>query len=429
MSSVGGRASPLLGLVEDRQGDRVVELPLGRRGVPEDPLRTRAVGGDDPADLGPLAGQRAGLVEEDGVDLVHQLQRPAVLDEDALVGAQGQRAEHRQRRGHPDAGAEVAVEDRDRAGGPHRRHAHARRGQGRDHRLVGQPLALVLRGQLVAGRVVEDLADLGRGRLAARLLDRDIDLAGDHEGRGEDPVADALLGRRRLAGQGVLIDHRHPLDDVPVHRHDLAGVDDDDVALLEPVHRDLDLGAVAVEPDVPRLLAEGVQQQLLRVVLRPLDQDAAEAQAPAEHRAGEDRHGPQAADDHDRVEHVDPEPLLFEQDLVRLLEGRDRRVGEHGRGRRQQRRAGELGRRRDRQRRRAERQVEVELVEPRRVLGSASAASRISITWSWSAAAGRSRPGPCTVSELVLYLSIPRTLISSRSIAWQSSPCDRGPGS
>ncbi len=147
-------------------------------------------------------------------------------------------------------------------------------------------------------------------------LDRDEHLAGDHHRRGEDAVAHALLGGRRLAGQGVLVDHGHPLDDVAVDRHDLAGVDDDDVALLEPVERDLDLDAVAVEPDVPRLLAEGVQQQLLGVVLRPLDQDAAEAQAPAEHGAGEDRHRPQAADDHDGVEHVDAEPLLLEEDVA-----------------------------------------------------------------------------------------------------------------
>ena len=41
--------------------------------------------GDDPADLGALAGQRARLVEEDGVDLVHQLEGAAVLDQDALA--------------------------------------------------------------------------------------------------------------------------------------------------------------------------------------------------------------------------------------------------------------------------------------------------------------------------------------------------------
>ena len=91
----------------------------------------------------------------------------------------------------------------------------------------------MLRGQLVAGRVVEDLADLGRGGLAARFLDRYENLAGHHQGRGEHPVAHAFLGGRRFAGQSVLVDHRQPFGDDAVHRHHLARVDDDDVAGLE----------------------------------------------------------------------------------------------------------------------------------------------------------------------------------------------------
>jgi len=178
--------------------------------------------------------------------------------------------------------------------------------------FVGQPLALVLRRQLVAGRVVEDLADLGRCRVASRGLNRHQDLAGDHHRGGEHAVAHPLLGRRRLAGEGVLVDHRHALDDVAVDRHHLAGGHDDDVVLLELVERYLDLDAVAVEPDVPRLLAERVQQQLLGIVLSPLDQHAAEAQAPAEHGSREDRHRPQAADDDDGIQDIDPEPLLLE---------------------------------------------------------------------------------------------------------------------
>jgi hypothetical protein len=143
----------------------------------------------------------------------------------------------------------------------------------------------------------------------------------------------------------------------------------DDVALLEPVERHLHLDAVAAEPDVSRLLAEGVEQQLLGVVLRPLDQDPAEAEAPAEDCPGEDRQGPQTADHHDRVEHVDAQPLLLEEDLARRAEGGDRRIGEGRRRHRQQRREGELRRRRQRQRGRADRQVQVEYVERRRVLG------------------------------------------------------------
>ena len=116
----------------------------------------------------------------------------------------------------------------------------------------------MLRGELVAGRVVQDLADLRRGRLIPGLLDLDIHLAGDHHGGGEDAVADPLLGGRGFAGERVLVDHGHPFLDEPVDRHDLAGIDDDDVAGLEFIQRDLDLDAVLVEPDVPGLLAEGV---------------------------------------------------------------------------------------------------------------------------------------------------------------------------
>ena len=90
---------------------------------------------------------------------------------------------------------------------------------------------LCCEADLVAGRVIENLADLGRRRLAARHLDRDEDLAGDHHGGGEDAVADSLLGRSGLAGQGMLVDHRHPLDDVAVDRDDLAGMHDNDVTL------------------------------------------------------------------------------------------------------------------------------------------------------------------------------------------------------
>ena len=159
--------------------------------------------------------------------------------------------------------------------------------QRRDHGLVGQSLALVLRAQLVAGGIVQDLADLGRCRLVARFLDLDQDLAGDHQGRGEDPIADPFLGGGRLARQGMLIDHRHALGDDPVDRDDLAGVNHDHVQRLESIERDLDLGAVAVQPDVTGLFAEGVQEQLLGIVLRLLDQDPAEAEAPAQDRARE----------------------------------------------------------------------------------------------------------------------------------------------
>ena len=266
--------------------------------------------------------------------------------------------------------------------GPHRRHAHRSHRQGRDHGLVGQPFALVLRAQLVAGGVVQDLADLGRCRLVARLLDLDQDLAGHHQGRGKDPITDPFLRRSRLARQGVLIDHGHALGDDPVDRDDLAGVDHDHIQRLELIQRDLDLGAVAVQPDVARLLAEGVQEQLLGIVLRLLDQNPAEAEAPAEDGPRENRHGPQTSDHDDGVQHVDPQPPLLDQDLARGLEGRDRGIGK------QHRRGGQEPRRRELR----DRGQRIEAVQSGRCRSSlsfwagfsacASADSRISMIWS-----------------------------------------------
>ena len=156
-------------------------------------------------------------------------------------------------------------------------------------------------------------------------------MPGDHHRRGEDLVALRLFGRRRFAGEGVLVDHRHAFDDLAVDRHDFAGLDDDDVADVQLIERSFDFDAVPQQPDEARLLAEDVQQHFLGVVLRLLEQHAAEAQAPRKHRAGEDLTGRQAGRDDDRVEHVDAQPLLLEKHAMRVFETRDDRVDEeHG---------------------------------------------------------------------------------------------------
>ncbi len=271
---------------------------------------------------------------------------------------------------HPDARTKIAIEYGHRAGRAHRGHSDRADGQGRDHGPVGQSLPLVLRRKLVAGRVIENLADLGRRRVAARGFDRYEHLAGDHHGGGKDAVAHSLLGRRRLAGKGVLIDQRHSLDDVAVDRDHLARGHDDDVTLGELVERHLDLYPVAVEPDVSRLLAERIQEKFLGVVLCPLDQHTAEPEAPAENGPRENRHRAEASDDDDGVEHIDAEPLLLEEDVPRLLERRNRRIGEDRGGHRQEGRKRKLSRRRQRERQRANRQMEVELIKSCRMLGA-----------------------------------------------------------
>ena len=272
-------------LLQDRERDRVMKPPLRRRGKAEDFQRIETVGGDHPSDLRPLARQCAGLVEEYRIDLAEQVESAPVLDEDPLLSAERQCRQHPQRCRHSNARAEITVQRRYRALRADRCPGNCTDGQGRDHRLVGELLAPVLRGELVAGSVIEDLGDFrGRG-IAARFLDRDLDLACYHDGRCKDAVADAFFGRRRLAGQRMLVDHRHALDDDAVDRHHLAGVGDDDVALLQPVERHLDLDSVLYQPDETRLFAKSSEQELLRAVLGAAHQKPPERQAPGERMA------------------------------------------------------------------------------------------------------------------------------------------------
>ena len=81
----------LAGLVQDGHGDGVVELLLRRRGKPEDVGFAKTIRGDDAAHFGAFPGQRPRLVEQHGVDLAHQFERPPVFHQNALLGAQGQR--------------------------------------------------------------------------------------------------------------------------------------------------------------------------------------------------------------------------------------------------------------------------------------------------------------------------------------------------
>ena len=66
----------LLGLVQDGQGDGMMKLLFRRGGVEEYFLGGMTGAGDDAADLGSFAGQRAGLVEENGIDSRSSIRGP-----------------------------------------------------------------------------------------------------------------------------------------------------------------------------------------------------------------------------------------------------------------------------------------------------------------------------------------------------------------
>jgi hypothetical protein len=130
----------------------------------------------------------------------------------------------------------------------------------------------------------------------------------------------------------MLVDHRQSVDNDTVDRHDLAGVHDHDVALVQLVERNLDFLAVHEQPDKARLLAERAEQHLLRAVLGAAYEKATERKAPAQDGAGENLSGAKACKHDDGIEHVDAEPPFFGHDPPGALEARQRGVGKQRRG-------------------------------------------------------------------------------------------------
>ena len=59
----------------------------------------------------------------------------------------------------------------------------------------------------------------------------------------------------------MLIDHRHAVDNDAINRYYLTRVDHDHVIGFKPIHRDLNLGAVGVQPNTTRLLAKGIEEK------------------------------------------------------------------------------------------------------------------------------------------------------------------------
>ena len=162
------RDALLLGRGDDGDGERMLAGPLDAGGQAQDLGLREALRRHDGRDGRLALGQRAGLVDDERVDLLHVLQRLGVLDQHAGLGAAPDADHDRHRRGeteraragddqHGDRGDEPVGEARlgspDRPGdeGQHRHADHGRHELARD--LVGQALdrraaALGLRHEL-----------------------------------------------------------------------------------------------------------------------------------------------------------------------------------------------------------------------------------------------------------------------------------------
>ena len=214
--------------------------------------------------------QRAGLVDDERVDLLEDLERLGVLDEDARRRAaarahhdrhrrrEAERArarddQHRhrldQRVGEPRLGPQRSPRD-----GAHERGRHDGRHEVGGH-AVGQALD---RGAAPLG-LADQLDDLREQRVPADALGPHHEAAGAVDGAARDPVARPLLDRHRLAGDHRLVDGAPSLEDDAVDRDPLAGPHAEPIADRDLIERHVLLAPV-VAKDSRRLRREPQQR-------------------------------------------------------------------------------------------------------------------------------------------------------------------------
>ncbi len=197
------------------------------------------LGGVDGGQRHGSSGERAGLVEHDGVELRSSLEHRSGLEEHAELctparphhdgggggESQGTRAgddENRDRvaKGRGDlARAHEPSDEHDGGDGDDDRDEDARD-------TVGEPLDGGLRGL----GLLDEADDLGECRVGSDVGDFDHEPALLVDGGAEDTVAGDAFDRHRLAGQHALVDRRAALEDGAVHGHLLAGEHHDPIA-------------------------------------------------------------------------------------------------------------------------------------------------------------------------------------------------------
>ena len=215
-------------------------------------------------------GQRACLVDHDGVDLLQRLQGGGVPDEDPLFRPPANADHDRHRRRQPQGTGTGDDQHSDRihkrpgqrrlsgsGNGPHEK-GHDRDQHDGRHEVTGHGIGHLLDRRPAALGLRHHRDDPGQHRLLAHL-------AGPHEERAglihratDDRVARDANHRHRFAGEHRLVDAGTSLGDVAIHRHFFAGPHPQDVAGTDFRQRDFLLGALADNPGGRR----GQRQQL-----------------------------------------------------------------------------------------------------------------------------------------------------------------------
>ena len=223
-----------------RQRDGVVRVRLGVRGDGQQAVGVDARLRVDGHHVERAVGERAGLVEHDGLGAGQRLQVVAALHENAQARGAADAAEERQRHADDERARARHHEEDEPALHPFRpalaqqqwrydgqEHRDAHHGRGVVAREAGDE---ILGLGLLLGRVLHELEDAAHGGLAEGLGHAHGDEAGHVDAARDDLVALAHFARHRLAGEGRGVQLGRAGQHHAVERHAFAGFHDDLVA-------------------------------------------------------------------------------------------------------------------------------------------------------------------------------------------------------
>ena len=204
-------------------------------------------------------GERAGLVDHQGVDLLEPFKGLGTLDQDTRLRTASHAHHDRHRRGETQRagarddkngdGRDQAIREarlrspnRPRSEGQKGRKNHGRHEPGRD--LVRQPL----NGRAAALGLRHHLHDLREHRVAADLVGTHDEAARLVHGAADDPVANALGDGHGFSRHHRLVDRTSPFEDFTVDGHALSRPHAQAVADDNLIEAHILVGAIGPDP-------------------------------------------------------------------------------------------------------------------------------------------------------------------------------------
>ena len=235
--------------------------------------------GDDVCDFRRGVGERAGLVEDDGVCICNCLEESAALDGDVGRACLAHGGQNRNRHGKLERAREIDHQHgkhlRDVPGQQIRQYRAAQR---IGNKPVCKARRLVLGGGLELFGLFDHFDDAIVSAAAHRLFHAEDALTLLADGACVDKAAFVLDNRHRLSGHGRLVDHCLALDHLSVERDEVAGADDHEVAFLHGRNGHKDLGLTGFDPDLIDIQRHRAGKVGNGLLVRPLFENLAEAQ-------------------------------------------------------------------------------------------------------------------------------------------------------